>query len=107
MTQQNNLKSFLTNKLLKFDNIPIALLALAILPLPYVYYQIMRWVVCGFAINIILNHSKNNSWKGIFCFLAIIYNPINPLHLTKTSWVIVNIISAIVWILHEKISRVN
>jgi hypothetical protein len=105
MIQKDKVKICITDKILKFDNLPILLLMLAVLPLPYAYYQIMRWIVCGFAIQIILNHSKINNWKALFCLIAIIYNPINPIHLEKTIWMVVNTISAIIWIAYEKLKN--
>ena len=87
------------NKLLWF--VPIVLLLIAILSLPYYYYQLMRWVICGCAAYIAYQHYKEKGYNLLtvsFIVIAILYNPIEPIHLFKEAWIVVNIITVIVFI---------
>jgi hypothetical protein len=75
-----------------------ALLGLAILPMPYGYYQFLRLVTCGLAA-----WSAVSEWRkqrvelaGIWGALAILYNPVWPLHLNRDVWAICNITSAVI-----------
>ena len=64
---------------------------------PYGYYIILRWVVCSiFAYCALRTYRvKNEPWMWIFGINAAVYNPIFPLHLGRTIWSEVNIVSAI------------
>ena len=84
---------------------PLVLLALAIFPMPYAYYQIMRWLLCGYSCFVVWDlHKKNkNSFqvtKGIFVLMAILYNPISPIHIARDSWLVINVISILVWLFY-------
>ncbi len=70
-------------------------LVIAILPMPYVYYMILRiyttLTCCLLAyVAYIGKKLKTAIASGL---LAILYNPLLPLHLGKDIWIIVNIIS--------------
>jgi hypothetical protein len=101
-----------TNKLLWI--VPILLLLIALLSMPYYYYQLMRWCICGSAVYIAYLHYKK---KGcdlltvLFIVIAIVYNPIEPIHLFKEAWIVINIITAIVfsygWVLARKNKNEN
>lgn len=63
---------------------------------PYSYYQILRWVV---AIVVSYNaylayESKQNGWLFIMVAIAILFNPIAPIHLEKSTWTIFNLITS-------------
>ena len=71
----------------------IAALAIALLPLPYGYYMLLRVVMCG-----LFSYLAYLSWRSggqestwLFGFFAAIYNPFVPLHLGREVWVLVNI----------------
>jgi len=87
------------NKLLWIG--PIALLLIALLSLPYYYYQLMRWCICGCAAYLAYQHYKE---KGsgfltvIFIVIAIVYNPIEPIHLFREAWIVINIITVFVFL---------
>lgn len=68
---------------------------------PYDYYTILRWVVCGVAIfNVVgFYKSKLTGWVFVFGALAFLFNPLFPVHLNKSSWVGIDLISAIVFFL--------
>ena len=78
------------------------LLLLGILNIwPYDYYLILRWVVCGVAIFNAISFSKLNltGWVLVFGALAFLFNPLIPIYLNKSSWVGIDLISAIVFFL--------
>lgn len=72
--------------------ISIAALLLALMPMPYSYYTILRvfiTVICSW--YLILNKEKINGL--FFCYLGILilFNPIVKIHLTREFWSIINI----------------
>jgi hypothetical protein len=81
--------------------IPILLLLIALLPLPYAYYQFMRWVICGCAVYIAYQrHQKKEAWDKIviiFTAVAVLYNPIGTIHLFKEAWMVLNILTVAVF----------
>jgi hypothetical protein len=68
---------------------------------PYDYYVVLRWVVCAVAIisAVGFSHSKLTGWVLTFSALAILFNPLFPVYMNKSSWVGVDLISAIVFFL--------
>ncbi len=75
--------------------LPIIFCFLAIFPMDYGYYMLMRLVifVCAIYYIVILKETSNNLiW--IFVGFAILYNPILPIYLkSKFLWVIINLIT--------------
>lgn len=83
---------------------PMALLIVAILlPMPYYYYQIVKWIMCGICIfvcfslwdnsNAIKDKDKNKWRLCLFIALGsiiILYNPFVPFHFTKEIWIGIN-----------------
>jgi len=74
-----------------------AMLFLAIADLPYGYYQLLRWVVCGVAVYIAYKAYRwGKPWATwVFGFIAVLFNPILPVHLTREIWRPINITCAI------------
>ena len=68
---------------------------------PYVYYQLLRWLVSGTAIFILYTilEFKKRTWTWIMAITAILFNPIIPIHLMKETWVIIDFIVAVVFII--------
>ena len=68
---------------------------------PYGYYIFLRWVVCGVAIINAIGflESKLTGWVLVFGALAFLFNPFIPVYLDKSSWVAIDLISAIVFFL--------
>ena len=66
---------------------------------PYGFYIILRWVVCGVAIFNAVGFSKSKltGWVFVFGALAFLFNPLFPVYLNKSSWVGIDLISAIVF----------
>jgi hypothetical protein len=65
----------------------------------YSTYQILRWIVCGASIvNIIKYYEKNKIFIAIFIFIAILFNPISPIFMTRSSWLIFDALTLMVFI---------
>lgn len=75
------------------------LLLMALFNNPYGYYQILKWVITLSSAYIANHYFKGNNEKygWIFISIAILYNPILPIHLVRSTWEIINIITAIVF----------
>lgn len=76
----------------------IVMLLIAVLPLPYAYYQIMRWVICACSIAFAYKYFKEKETPNtaiLYGFLAALYNPIATIHLGKPLWVVVNLLTVL------------
>jgi len=76
------------------------LLLLGILNIwPYDYYIILRWVVCGVAVFNAVGFSKPKltGWVLVFGALAFLFNPLVPIYMNKSSWVGIDLISAVLF----------
>lgn len=97
-------KSWKMNKYLTFSVIlrfvTACLLFWAIASHPYDYYILVRWITFGVGLFCIFiaYGVNNNAWIFLFGLLALIFNPIIPLHLSKNVWHIIDIISGILLI---------
>ncbi len=60
----------------------------AVAPLPYGYYQLLRWVTCGVGVFIAVEAYRwGKIWATwLFGIVAVLFNPIIPIHLTKEIW---------------------
>lgn len=68
--------------------IGVILLLIAVLPLDYGYYTFLRWMICGISAYIAV---KAYQWKTewvtwVFGAIAVLFNPIIPIYLTKEIW---------------------
>ena len=83
--------------------VPAVALAIALFPLPYGYYKLLRVVVCLAAI-VIAAHSYDKpnagAWPLAFIALAIVFNPIIPLHLHRAVWLPVDVVAALIFAGH-------
>ena len=78
------------------NKIVTGFLLLAVLPLPYVYYQLLRIVVTLIAaVNAYKFYEDNQmAWVLVFGIIALIWNPIFPIYLDKSVWIILDFIGA-------------
>jgi len=67
---------------------------------PYGYYIFLRWVVMVTAILTLWTayNLKKNVWIWLMVGIAILFNPIAPVHLDKETWVIIDFIVAIIFL---------
>ena len=78
----------------------VAMLLLTFLDWIYWFYQVLRWAVSGTAIFIgYQNYQEENmKWFWTFLIIAILFNPISPIHLERELWSIIDIIVAVVYL---------
>jgi hypothetical protein len=84
------------NQKLSFSVI-IFLNLIAILPLPYSYYQLLRIVNCSLFALLAYRFKEHKVGKMVIpsVFFAIIFNPFLKLGLNKEVWIFFNILSVI------------
>jgi hypothetical protein len=66
--------------------------------LPYGYFQILRWVVCGVCgYRAYLAYTLNKKvWMWVFVASAVLFNPIAPIHLDRNLWAVIDVAMAVV-----------
>ncbi len=87
---------------------PIIIMTIGLFPMPYGYYTITRLVVSGCSIYYVYQFKQNNdqTFMWVFGFIAILYNPIIPIHLyEKVVWIPVNIITGILFFMKRHNSQ--
>ena len=72
----------------------------AIAEWPYSYYILLRWITCISSILVAFQaFEKNIDWaKVVFIVIAILFNPLAPIYLSRSTWVPIDIITAILFI---------
>ena len=67
---------------------------------PYGYYVILRWVVAGSALFVlwVAYRLEKKIWIGLMAITAILFNPIVPVHLDKETWVVIDFMVAILFL---------
>ena len=73
-----------------------ALLVLALADLPYGYYTFLRIVVCATAVFGAFKATSINAegWTLILGGIAVLFNPIIPIHLGRNVWALVDLLAA-------------
>ncbi len=82
--------------------IAIVMLLLAIPDIwPYGYYVVLRWVVVASALFLIWvsYEFKKQLWLVLMAMTAILFNPIVPIHLNKETWVIIDFVVAVLFLI--------
>jgi len=79
----------------------------AIADLPYGYYTLMRLVVCATAIYVIVISAKSGQTWGswLFGIVALLFNPVAPIHLTKGIWQPLDFITGILLVVAALVVR--
>ena len=89
------------NRFIKyFVILSILILFGAVAEWPYGYYTILRWITCIASILVVFQaFEKNTDWAKIaFIIIAILFNPLAPVYLSRSTWVPLDIITAILFI---------
>ena len=83
-----------------FVILSILMLFGAVAEWPYGYYTILRWITCITSILVVLQaFEKNINWaKVIFIIIAILFNPLAPIYLSRSFWIPLDIITAVLFI---------
>ncbi|MCJ7663519.1 MAG: hypothetical protein MUO24_04695 [Desulfobacterales bacterium] len=76
-----------------------AMLLGALADLPYGYYQLLRFVICGVSIYIAFTACNwQKMWAvWLFGFIALLFNPLIPIHLSRELWQPIDIICALLF----------
>ncbi len=76
------------------------LLFLAVAPLPYGYYQFLRLAVCAAAVYCSWQEFENDvrGWGWLFIVVAILFNPVAPIHLDRSVWFFLDLGSGVLFI---------
>jgi hypothetical protein len=77
------------------------MLLIATFPLPYDYYTLLRIIV--FIVSVycvqVTYQQKLEIWPWIFATVALLFNPLFPIYLQKTTWVFIDIFIAMTFII--------
>ena len=65
---------------------------------PYAYFTLLRFIVCTVAsyCAVQANSQKNEQWTWVYGVIAVLFNPIIPIHLSRGLWIIIDLAAAIV-----------
>ena len=72
-------------------------LLLALLDWPYGYYQLLRLVVTGAAawVAYVAYTAKKQWLMVIFIIIALLFNPLAPVHLDRETWAGIDVLCAV------------
>jgi hypothetical protein len=89
------MKTWMNNNWLKLLAIIVVMGALH--PFPYVYYQVMNWIVMSASLLNAYQARKQsqNVLAVAFIAIAIGFNPLAPLHLSQNIWRIADVFVAV------------
>jgi hypothetical protein len=93
------MNTFFTNHWLKL--LAILMLLGALLSFPFVYYQLMNWVVVGAALVTVQQayQRKMHALAWLFALVAVVFNPLAPLYLRADVWHIADIVAAALFLI--------
>jgi len=76
------------------------ILLFALAPWPYGYYQLLRFVVCGATLYVAFAaFNLQKIWAvWVFGFVAILFNPLIPIHLSREIWQPIDVICALLFV---------
>jgi hypothetical protein len=76
------------------------MLFLALASWPYGYYQLLRFVVCGVSVYVaFMAYNWHKMWATwLFGFIAVLFNPLIPVHLSRELWQPIDGICGVIFI---------
>lgn len=80
--------------------IPALMMLVALGPLPYGYYQLLR-LVAFLAAGLIAYgflRRRREAWTAVFMMVAIVFNPIFPISLARELWAVLNVLSCVTFL---------
>lgn len=84
--------------------VPAALLVAALAYWPYGYYTLLRFIVCIAAVWLaVLDFQRNDKitpWVIVLGIIAILFNPIAPVYLSRGTWAYLDVAAAILFGIH-------
>jgi hypothetical protein len=62
----------------------------------YDFYTIMRWIVCGVSAYgaFVEFERKRTGWAWTFAIMAVAFNPIAPVRLSRETWAPIDVLAA-------------
>ena len=74
-------------------------LFIAMAQMPYGYYQLLRWFICGAgAYGAYLSyHQKRMGWVWTLGIIALVFNPFFKFYFTKETWMIIDLIAGVLF----------
>ena len=77
------------------------MLLLALLRWPYDYYRVLRWVTCAAAVFVAYcGWTWKQQWATwLFGVVAVLFNPLIPIHLTRDIWQVIDVVVAGMFVL--------
>ncbi|KZC18232.1 hypothetical protein RHOFW104R8_06980 [Rhodanobacter sp. FW104-R8] len=65
----------------------------AVLPMPYGWYMLTRWVVCAASIAAALHwYGRSDKIAVVAMVIALLFNPIQPIALGRPLWMLVDVL---------------
>jgi hypothetical protein len=84
--------------------IPTILLVIAVSRLPYGYYTFLRIVTCGVALFLAIAGFQERPaiqvWSALLILIAVLFNPLAPIHLHRSTWFYLDLGTAFVLLGH-------
>lgn len=83
--------------------VPAVMALIALAPLPYDYYTLLRIVVSGAAALIAWREAQSGTtraWFWVFVATAIVFNPFIPIHLSRDIWFYIDLAIAGVFVVY-------
>jgi len=80
---------------------------LAIFPWGYGYYQLLRIVLCISSVIVAYGFYKSHlsGWAMAFGAIAILFNPIFPIYMTRSSWSGIDVVVGIIFLIASQASK--
>lgn len=77
------------------------LLLVAIADFDYGFYMLIRFIICTISVyfTFAAYKTENERWMWIYGMLAALFNPFLPIHLSKSIWVMNDLIVAITFVI--------
>ena len=74
---------------------------------PYSYYTVLRWLACSAAVVLVWRGAVQGlKWAWALVPLAILFNPVAPIHFSRDVWQTLDIAAAVVMVLAMTIMEI-
>jgi len=66
---------------------------------PYSYYILLRWMVSfsSFYSGWVFSRLKSHNWAWFFFIVGILFNPLIPVYLNRSTWQVIDLVLAIIF----------
>lgn len=74
---------------------------------PYSYFAVLRWLACSAAVVLVWRGAVQGArWAWALVPLAILFNPIAPVHFSRETWQTLDIAAAVVMVLAVSVMEI-